>query len=121
MVRRLLGDLAYRSGELKETLARCGILLASERAERRHEVRQQVEIALSSLKRVFRLGETLAKTPRRVGYQDRSKVAAYTYANYLGLFAEEIGPSGEALGNFPQALTHLALISAAANLDHALG
>jgi len=43
------------------------------------------------------------------------------YSNHLGLFAEETGPSGEALGNFPQAFTHLALISAAFNLDRALG
>jgi GH15 family glucan-1,4-alpha-glucosidase len=43
------------------------------------------------------------------------------YANHLGLFAEETGDSGEALGNFPQAFSHLALISAAFNLDRALG
>lgn len=43
------------------------------------------------------------------------------FANHVGLFAEETGHSGEALGNFPQAFTHLALISAAFNLDRALG
>jgi GH15 family glucan-1,4-alpha-glucosidase len=43
------------------------------------------------------------------------------YANHLGLYGEQTGNSGEALGNFPQAFTHLGLISAAFNLDRALG
>ena len=43
-----------------------------------------------------------------------------TYSNHLGLFAEEIGLTGEQLGNFPQAFTHLALITAGMSLDEAL-
>ena len=42
------------------------------------------------------------------------------YANHLGLYAEQTGFTGEALGNYPQAFTHLALVSSAFNLDRAL-
>lgn len=64
----------------------------------------------------------------RAGRTDRKRLAraqllfegAIQQANHLGLYAEESGPQGEALGNFPQAFTHLGLISAAFNLDRAL-
>ncbi|MEV6838443.1 glycoside hydrolase family 15 protein [Streptomyces sp. NPDC051133] len=60
----------------------------------------------------------------RAGRLDEARLAfekMLTYANHLGLYAEEIGRTGEQQGNFPQAFTHLALISAAFNLDRALG
>ena len=60
----------------------------------------------------------------RAGRLDHARLVfdkMLTYANHLGLYAEEIGQTGEQLGNFPQAFTHLALISAAVNLDRQLG
>jgi GH15 family glucan-1,4-alpha-glucosidase len=60
----------------------------------------------------------------RAGRLDEAQLAfekMLTYGNHLGLYSEEIGPTGDLLGNFPQAFTHLALISAAFNIDRALG
>ncbi|MFJ7987284.1 MULTISPECIES: glycoside hydrolase family 15 protein [unclassified Streptomyces] len=59
----------------------------------------------------------------RAGRLDQARFAMdkmLTYANHVGLFAEEIGRTGEQLGNFPQAFTHLALITAAMALDEEL-
>lgn len=42
-----------------------------------------------------------------------------SFSNHLSMFSEEIARSGEQLGNTPQAFSHLALISAAFNLDRA--
>ena len=71
----------------------------------------------------------LVEALTRAGRHDRSRLEEARlifermlgFANHLGLYAEETGHRGEALGNFPQAFTHLALISAAYNLDRALG
>ncbi|MFJ2669652.1 MULTISPECIES: glycoside hydrolase family 15 protein [unclassified Streptomyces] len=64
--------------------------------------------------------EALART----GEVEQARLALekmFTYANHVGLYAEQIGLTGEHLGNFPQAFTHLALISSAINLDRAMG
>ncbi|WP_280457470.1 glycoside hydrolase family 15 protein [Nocardia carnea] len=63
--------------------------------------------------------EALAEAGR-VGQARYAFDKMLTYANHVGLFAEEIGPSGEQLGNFPQAFTHLALVAAAMALDEQL-
>ena len=80
VARRLFGDLAYRSEGLKEALAEVDILLVTEPSERRRGVRQRVEIAISSLKRVFGLDETLATTLVGLATRIAAKIAAYTYA-----------------------------------------
>ncbi len=70
----------------------------------------------------------LVEALTRAGRTDRRRLkeACFLFermlkqANHLGLYSEQTGARGEALGNFPQAFTHLGLISAAYNLDRAL-
>jgi GH15 family glucan-1,4-alpha-glucosidase len=74
----------------------------------------------------FWLVEALARAagrtdPRRVRNARLIFEQMLGYANHLGLYSEETGPTGDHLGNFPQAFTHLGLISAAYNLDKVLG
>ena len=79
VARKLLGDLAYRSEALEETLAEAGVLLVTERS-RQGGKRQQVEIVLASLKRIFGIGQTMATTLVGLATRIAAKIAAYTYA-----------------------------------------
>jgi hypothetical protein len=84
VARKLLGDLAYRSERLEEELAESGIaLVTSEASARRPGLRQQIEIAFSSLKRVFGLGQTLATTLVGLATRIAAKMTAYTYAFFV--------------------------------------
>jgi hypothetical protein len=82
LARRLLGDLAYQSEASERELAKHGIALVTERS-RQYGVRQQVEIAFSSLKRVFGVDETLATTLTGLATRLAAKITAYTYAFYV--------------------------------------
>ena len=83
VARRLLGDLAYRSADLGDELAEAGVLLATEKADRRPPMRQQVEVCFAALKRVFGVERTLAKTLTGLATRIAAKVAAYTYGLYI--------------------------------------
>lgn len=84
--RRLFGDLAYRSGPLGEELAEAGVMLATERADRRPAIRQQVEVCFATLKRTFGMGATLATTLVGLVTRIAAKVTAYTYGLYVNRF-----------------------------------
>jgi hypothetical protein len=81
--RKLFGDLAYRSEALKDALARSGVVLATERANRCPATRQQVEVCFATLKQAFGMGTTLAKTLTGLATRVAAKLAAYTYGLYV--------------------------------------
>jgi hypothetical protein len=83
VARRLLGDVAYRSGNLEGELAEHGILLATEKADRHPPIRQQVEVCFATLKGVFSMDGTPAKTLTGLATRITTKVAAYTYGLYI--------------------------------------
>lgn len=79
VARRLLGDLAYRSGGLGEELVDRGVLLATERADRRPSVRQHIEVCFAALKGTFGLGRTLATTLVGLATRIAAKMTAHAY------------------------------------------
>jgi GH15 family glucan-1,4-alpha-glucosidase len=110
---------------MKATLDRTLDELVSDSLVHRYEIGKGAGDGLSGTEGTFSictfwLVEALARA-HRVDEARFIFEKMLTYANHLGLYAEEIGPRGEALGNFPQAFTHLGLISAAVCLDRVLG
>ena len=83
VARRLFGDLAYRGGALAEELAEAGVKPATEKADRRPAIRQQVEVCFAALKSIFGMDATLAKTLTGLVTRIAAKVAAYTYGLYI--------------------------------------
>lgn len=75
--------MAYRDGTLGEELTGCGVLLATEKADRRPPIRQQVEVCFAALKCVFGMDRTLAKTLTGLVTRIAAKVTAYTYGFYV--------------------------------------
>jgi GH15 family glucan-1,4-alpha-glucosidase len=106
------------------TLRRTMRELVSDSLVYRYEIGQGAGDGLTGLEGTFNICTFwLVEALARAGQLEEARFIfekMLTYANHVGLFAEETGPLGEALGNFPQAFTHLGLISAAFALDREL-
>jgi GH15 family glucan-1,4-alpha-glucosidase len=98
--------------------------LASDCLVRRYEIGKAAHDGLPGYESFFSICSFwLVEAMARAGQVEEAQLLfekLLSYANHLGLFSEELGGKGELLGNFPQALTHLGLISAAHNLDKLL-
>lgn len=108
------------------TLDRVGEVLAKGELVQRYDVTASQEIdGLEGDEGSFTVCSFwYAECLARAGRLDEARLTfdkLLSYANHLGLYAEELGPAGDHLGNFPQALTHLALISAAVAIDREEG
>jgi len=107
------------------TISRIREELAADSLVRRYEIGKAARDGLPGSEGFFSVCSFwLVEAMARAGYVEEAQLLfekLLSYANHLGLFSEEISLKGELLGNFPQALTHLGLISAAHNLDRELG
>jgi GH15 family glucan-1,4-alpha-glucosidase len=120
----LLKFIAPQDPRMLSTLDAVRTDLVSDTLVKRYQIGQAAEDGLPGTEGTFSVCSFwLVEAMARAGRLEEAQLLfekMLTYANHLGLFAEEIGSSGEALGNFPQAFTHLGLISAAVNLNSLL-
>jgi GH15 family glucan-1,4-alpha-glucosidase len=116
--------LSATDPRMRSTLARVQQELVSDSLVYRYEIGRATGDGLPGKEGTFSictfwLVEVLARMGK-IGEARFVFEKMLTYANHVGLYAEEIGPTGEAMGNFPQAFTHLGLINAASTLNRAL-
>jgi len=106
------------------TIERIQKELTSDSLVHRYNPKKAADDGLGSVEGTFSACSFwLAESLARAGRLDEARLMLekmLSYSNHVGLYAEEIGPTGEALGNFPQAFTHLSLITACVNIDAAL-
>jgi len=99
--------------------------LASEALVRRYNPKQAANDGFTSQEGTFgACSFWLIENLALAGRLDEARLLLeklLSHSNHVGLYAEEISPTGQARGNFPQAFTHLALITACTHLDRALG
>jgi GH15 family glucan-1,4-alpha-glucosidase len=107
------------------TIDRIRTELAADSLVRRYDIGKAARDGLPGTEGFFSVCSFwLVEAMARAGYVEEAQLLfekLLSYANHVGLFSEEISSKGELLGNFPQALTHLGLISAAFSLDRLLG
>jgi GH15 family glucan-1,4-alpha-glucosidase len=120
----LVGFLAPRDPRWLSTLDAIEADLADDSLVRRYLTEEAAGDGLEGSEGTFCMcSYWLVECLARSGQLDRARLffeKMNGYANHLGLYAEEMGPTGDYLGNFPQAFTHLGLVSAAMHLDEAL-
>ncbi len=106
------------------TIERIRKELSSDSLVHRYNPKEAADDGLGSYEGTFSpCSFWMAESLARAGRVDEARLMLekmLTYGNHVGLYSEEIGPTGEALGNYPQAFTHLALITACTNIDQAL-
>ncbi len=119
------GFLAPTDPRMLGTLERTMNELVSDSLVYRYEVGKGAGDGLTGEEGTFNMCTFwLVDALTRAGYREHARLIfekMLTYANHLGLYSEQIGAKGEALGNFPQALTHIGLVRAALTLDRRLG
>jgi GH15 family glucan-1,4-alpha-glucosidase len=120
----LTGFVEARDPRMKATIERIQRELTHMPHVYRYDVNKAASDGLEGHEGTFNICSFwLVETLARAGRLEEARLSLehmLTYANHVGLYAEEIASTGEALGNFPQAFTHLALIRACLRVDEAM-